>query len=177
MRSLFVKTASAAANVAIRGVEKIVRLSDSAELRTVDAPQFDKTIKERGRLVIVDFYQEDIANTWNEHSGLEHAIKKFPAKVLVAKVDAGRNIELMDRLQVHNIPTYLVYRDGKLLEVFKGKVDQKRFIQVVQYHLDHPHSKPYRDGYIGPLKRDWLPDGIQAIPAGEPMTPLSLDRD
>ena len=164
-----------AVKVAADGVEEVLRISDSAEVRQVDGNEFDQVIKEPGRIVIVDFHNEDVALTDRKKKKLDNAIKHLPSKVLVAKVLAGRNIELMDRIQIHNIPTLRVYRDGKLLEEFKGEVESEAFTKVVEYHLNNPSSKPHHTGYVGPLEKGWLPDGVEVEAKKGGMTPLNVD--
>jgi hypothetical protein len=174
-RSLFLKSASVAVSVVADGGERVFGALNSAEIRTVNGSEFDRVIRESGRLVIVDIHQEDVMVIHSEKSKLDRAIEKLPSKVLVAKVQAGKNIELMDRLQIRQIPTLLVYRNGQLLEEFSGKVDKDRFLEVVHYHLNNPKSKPYHDGYIGPLKKNWLPEGLKPMSKSEPMTHLNLE--
>ena len=149
------------ATVAITGVDQILFKDGYAEVRMVDGDEFDDVINERNRVVIVDFHHEELSVAKNDKSELDASINRLPSKILVAKVLAGRNMELIDRLQIRNLPTLRVYRNGQLLEEFKGKVDKDQFIEVVQYHLDHPNSKPHRGGYIGPIEGDWLPEGVE----------------
>lgn len=162
------------ATVVITGVDQILFKDGYAEVRMVDADQFEEVIKERNRIVIVDFHHEELSVAKSEKSELDASINRLPSKILVAKVLAGRNMELVDRLQIQNLPTLRVYRDGQLLEEFKGKVDKDQFIEAVQYHLDHPNSKPYRGGYIGPIEGDWLPEGVE-LRSMQGMKPLHPD--
>jgi len=164
-----------AVKVAATGVEEILRISDSAEVRQVDGNEFDEVIKSPGRIVIVDFYNEDPTLEQKEKTNLDESIKRLPSRVLVAKVLAGRNIELMDRIQIHNIPTLLVYRNGELLEEFKGEVDSARFTKVVEYHLNNPNSQPHHEGYVGPLNKNWLPKGVELQTREGEVTPLDFD--
>ena len=162
------------ATVAITGVDQILFKGGYAEVRMVDGDQFDEVINERNRVVIVDFHHEELSVAQSDKSKLDASINHLPSKVLVAKVLAGRNMELLDQLQIQNLPTLRVYRNGQLLEEFKGKVDKDQFIEVVQYHLDHPNSKPHRGGYIGPVENDWLPEGVE-LRSATGMTPLKTD--
>lgn len=162
------------ATVAVTAMEQVLFRGDFAEVRSVDAEDFDETIRESGRLVIVDINHEETSVNQSSKSQLDASIARLPSKVLVAKVLAGRNIELLDELQIKNVPTLRVYRNGELLEEFKGKVDEERFLETVNYHLENPNSKPHRAGYIGPLKKNWLPDGVKERSSDPEMTPLDL---
>ena len=157
MRSVAIEVAT----VAITGLDQIIFKGGYAEVRMVDGAEFEAVINESGRVVIADFHHEQISVARSDKSELDASINRLPSRVLVAKVLAGRNMELMDRLQIQNLPTLRVYREGQLLEEFKGTVDQKQFLEIVQYHLDHPNSKPHRGGYIGPIENNWLPEGVE----------------
>ncbi len=165
------------ASVVVTGLEQVFLQGEYAEVRMVDGAEFDAVIKEPGRLVIVDFHHEETSGSYSEKSEFDESVNRLPSKVLIAKVLAGRNIELMDRLQIHNVPTLRVYREGQLLEEFKGKVDTDRFLEVVRYHLANPDSKPRKEGYIGPLQDDWLPEGVQQRPRDGAVTPLDYDLE
>jgi len=168
MRNIVFKMAS----ITVKGVEQILTGRGFAEVRMVDEENFDEVINEKDRLVIVDFHHEETSVAKSDKSDLDASINRLPSNVLVAKVLAGRNIELMDRLNIQNIPTIRLYRNGQLLEEFKGKVDKKRFMGILQYHLDNPNSQPFQKGYIGPLEKNWLPEGMEKIPADGNLTPL-----
>ncbi len=168
MRSIALEVAT----VAIIGLDQIIFKGGYAEVRMVDSAEFDDVINEPGRVVIADFHHEQISVVRSDKSELDVAINRLPSKILVAKVLAGRNMELMDRLQIQNLPTLRVYREGQLLEEFKGDVDEKKFLEIVKYHMDHPNSSPHRGGYIGSIKNDWLPEGVKMRPSS-PATPLN----
>jgi len=170
MRSVALEVAT----VAITGLDQMLFKGGYAEVRMVNGAEFEDIINEPGRVVIADFHHEQISVARSDKSELDAAINRLPSKILVAKVLDGRNMELMDRLQIQNLPTLRVYRGGQLLEEFKGKVDKKQFLEIVQYHLDHPNSKPYRAGYIGPVGNNWLPEGVE-IRGSSSATPLNLD--
>ena len=160
---------------ALEGVEDVLWGEGYAEVRMVDESNFEEAINSPGRLIIVDIHHEEISVARSDKSDLNESINRLPSQVLVAKVLAGKNIVLLDQLQIQNIPTLRVYRDGEILEEFKGKVDKEHFLEIVNYHLNTPNSTPRHTGYIGPLKKDWLPNGVEKTPKGAPITPLNFD--
>lgn len=175
MRTIVYKAATVAMTGVEHGVTQMLTNYGHAEIRMVDGSEFDHVISKSGRLVIVDFHYEETMVLKNDKSDLDKSISRLSSEVLVAKVLADRNVELIDRLQIQTIPTIRVYRDGELLEEFKGKVDNDQFLKTVQYHLDTPNSQPYYNGYIGPLKKDWLPEGIEETASGQSFRPLNAD--
>jgi len=160
------------ASVTLMGVEELVTGKGAAEVRMVDDKDFDSVIHEKDRLVIVDFHHEATSVERNDKVDIDNSISRLSSDVLVAKVLAGRNIELMDRLNIQTIPTLRIYRNGKILEEFKGKVDKEQFLKIVQYHLNNPNSQPFQKGYIGPLDKNWLPEGMEKLPSDGKVTPL-----
>lgn len=169
-RSIFVHMGQ----VALDGFGEVLWGEGYAEIRMVDENNFNETINEPGRLVIVDIHHEEISSPRSDKSDLNKSMNRLPSKVLVGKVLAEKNIALLDHLQIHNIPTLRIYRDGEILEEFKGQVDEEQFLKIVNHHLTNPNSTPKHAGYIGPLKKGWLPEGVEEAPSNSPITPLNF---
>lgn len=171
MRSL----ASQAGVLLLSGVEILLDGSQYAEVRMVTNDDFDEVVNEPGRLVIVDIETEQKTVQRGSKSELDTAMQDLPSKVLIAKVLPERNIALMDRLQIHNIPMLRIYREGVLLEEFTGEVDRDRFISTVNHHLSNPDSKPHQSSHIRPLSENWLPEGVQKKSKDAPSSPFELN--
>lgn len=143
------------------GIERLVIRGDYAEIRLVDGDEFETVINEPGRLVIVAFQNEMTTRSRSESRDLDEAIRRLPAKVLVAKVMAERNAPLLSYLSIPSVPTMRIYSRGKMVKEFKGKVDTDDLLRVVQYHLDNPTGHKGADPYMGPMRTDWMPDGVK----------------
>jgi thioredoxin-like negative regulator of GroEL len=143
------------------GIEQLVIRGDYAEIRMVDGDEFDMAINEPGRLVIVAIQNEMKTDSRSEARELDEAIKRLPAKVLVAKVIAERNAPLLAHLEIPAVPTMRIYNQGKMVKEFNGTVNNDEFLRVVQHYLDNPTDKARGDAYMGPMRTDWMPDGVQ----------------
>ncbi|MBT8037903.1 MAG: hypothetical protein KJO21_10195 [Verrucomicrobiae bacterium] len=157
------------------GIERLVIRGDYAEIRLVDGDEFNEVIHEPGRLVIMSVQKEMTASSRSEVLELDQAIKRLPAKVLVAKVIAEQNAPLLAELNIpRDVPTMRIYSRGKMVKEFQGSVDKDKFLRVVQYHLDNPNVKIHGDAFMGPMHPDWMPEGVEARgkKVAVPVTPL-----
>lgn len=155
-------------------IERLVIRGDYAEVRIVDADEFEMTINEPGRVVIVVFQSGMAESSTPEKREFDDTIKSLPGKVLVAKVMANSNASLLKRLNVNTIPTIMIYSRGEMVRSYKGTVDKDDLVATVNQCLDSS-PKVSQKGYVGPMKKDWLPPGVQTTSGDNidaPMTPL-----
>ena len=139
-------------------VERLVLRGDYAEVRSVDGETFDKVIVERNRVVIVVFHDKLKSTSRSELHNTMEAIKKLPRRVLLAKVTAEANKPLLDKLGISVLPTIRVYQAGRLVRDFGGEMAEEELVSVVN---DCLNRKKYGPGYIGPMDKNWIPDGVQ----------------
>jgi len=142
-------------------VMRLVVSGDYAEIRSVDGEDFEEVINEAKRVVIVVFHRELRASSRGEADELDAAVKKLPGRVLVAKIKAEENRELLDRLSISVMPTVRIYQSGRMVRNFEGGVGKDELISAVNRCLDHSNSGKSGPGYIGPMEKDWLPQGVQ----------------
>jgi len=159
------------------GIEHMMIRGDYAEIRVVEGDEFDKVINEPGRLVIVSVQSELSAGSRGADGELQKEIRRLPAEVLVAKVIAERNRELLHRLNMPIIPTLQIYSRGKLVRQFSGNINKTEFL-VVMNETMKKHASGEAGSSITPLKKDWMPPGIEAEPSKHvsPLTPLNSER-
>ena len=141
-------------------VERLVIRGDYAEIRSVDAEDFDDVIKEPKRVVIVIFDKKLSASSRGKNHDLDEAIKKLPARVLVAKVSAEENRSLMKELNISELPTIRIYQSGSLVSSFERQLGEEELVRVVDRCLNRGKSDGSEAGYIGPMNDDWLPEGV-----------------
>lgn len=156
-------TVIAALSAIAGGVERLVMRGDYAEIRLVDDHEFDNVIREPGRLVIVVVQKELTASSRGQTIDLDHAMKELPGKVLIAKVIAERNSKLISRLEITDVPTIRVYREGYMLRKFDVNVDKDDFVSYISARLRDKPSDFKKDEApdIRPMKEDWLPPGVE----------------
>jgi thioredoxin 1 len=59
----------------------------------------------------------------------------FGEKVLVGKLDADTNSEIVKELGVRNIPTVLIYKDGEVVDRFVGMKPKNDIINMIESHF------------------------------------------
>ena len=142
-------------------VERMVLRGDYAEIRSVDGKDFDKVINERNRVVIVVVHNKIRSSSRSEMHDMDEAIKKLPGRVLVAKVIAEENGPLLQRLNISTLPTIRVYQAGRIIHDFKGGVGKEALIGAVETCLNNSDVRRAGPGYIGPMDKNWIPEGVQ----------------
>jgi thioredoxin 1 len=59
----------------------------------------------------------------------------FGESVLVGKLDADTNIDLVKELGVRNIPTVLIYKNGEVVDRFVGVKTKSEIVSMVESHI------------------------------------------
>lgn len=85
---------------------------------SVNKNNFD-SIKDSDKPVLLDFYA-DWCGPCRMVSPLVDEIAEENPNILVGKVDVGKESELAQTLGVANIPTLIVMRDGKIVNMSVG---------------------------------------------------------
>lgn len=60
----------------------------------------------------------------------------FGNTVLVGKLDADANADLVKELGVRNIPTVLIYKNGEVVDRFVGVKNKNEITTLVEKHID-----------------------------------------
>jgi len=58
------------------------------------------------------------------------------SKVLVGKMNADDNMDLVKELGVRNIPTVLIYKNGEVVDRFVGVKNKNEITTLVEKHID-----------------------------------------
>jgi thioredoxin 1 len=60
----------------------------------------------------------------------------FGESVLVGKLDADANVDVVKELGVRNIPTVLIYKNGEVVDRFVGVKNKNEITTLVEKHID-----------------------------------------
>jgi len=143
---------SAATSMVIRG--------NHAEVRFVDGKDYeDLVLNEKERLVVVVFGNKIRSTSRSEERDFDMALRKLPSSVLVAKVNAEGNGDLLRKHNVYKLPNIRIYKAGSLVRNFGSEVDVEELCSVVENYLNYTSGR-MAAGYIGPMEKDWLPQGV-----------------
>lgn len=61
---------------------------------------------------------------------------EFYEKVSVGKLEADKNRETLVDLNVRNIPTILLYKNGEVVDKSVGAVSKEKLVEMINNHLD-----------------------------------------
>ena len=67
---------------------------------------------------------------------VEEMASEYKNALKVVKVDASQNRRLCLNLRVMNLPTYLLYKNGKEVDRLTGEVDRKKLNSFIVDFLD-----------------------------------------
>ena len=84
-----------------------------------------------GGIVIVDFWAPGCAPCMYVDRIIEELSGRYPEVVFV-KVDVSRYPEVAAEFDVRGIPTVMVFRDGRLVEVLTGTFGRPRLESVIR---------------------------------------------
>jgi len=84
---------------------------DTSKIITVNMPNFDEVLKQG--LVLVDFWAEWCEPCKVQDPILNEIVKETPDNVIIAKLNVDDNKYITQRQAVRNIPTMILYQEGK----------------------------------------------------------------
>ncbi len=90
----------------------------SNPILTLNSSNFDETINKD--FTLVDFWAEWCAPCKALAPVLEEIANKYDGKLKVAKVDIDNQLELATRYGVRSVPTILLFKDGKQINMVVG---------------------------------------------------------
>ena len=103
------------------------------EIMTLD--ELQKSIKDN-KYVVVDFYATWCGPCKAMAPMLEDLSSEYTGRVIFGKVDADLNIEVSKRLQIRNVPTILLYKDGTVVEKIVGMSNKEKIKTSIDKHIN-----------------------------------------
>ena len=85
--------------------------------------KFDDFVKKG--IVLVDFHADWCMPCVMMGPIVEDMSKKFKGKLKVGKVNVEDNQKLAQKHNILSIPTFLIFKDGKIIEQFVGAVSEE----------------------------------------------------
>ena len=143
-------------------VLSLVTGRNTLEVRSVDADGFEKAISQKGRVVVVLFWDEFSPESKSNSRKLEKAMAVLPKGAMLCKVAANKNASLAKELSVAELPTVMIYYEGDLMREYNSDVDPEHLVATVRNYLDTSLYGSGR-GSIEALDENWIPDGVHKL--------------
>ncbi|WP_297441147.1 thioredoxin TrxC [Sulfurimonas sp.] len=96
---------------------------------------FDEVIVNSDIPVIVDFWAPWCGPCKMMAPNFEKAAKKFPLKVLFAKVNTENEQNLGARFGIRSIPTLMIFKNGQEVHRVSGALDENSLSQLVSQFI------------------------------------------
>ncbi len=102
---------------------------------TVSQDQFQKEVLDHKGLVMIDFYADWCAPCKVTSPLIEELSEEIKDMKFV-KVDVDSNPNLASQYSVFSIPTFMIWKDGKVVAQFVGAMGKEGFLD----HIDRAKS-------------------------------------
>ncbi|MCQ2974428.1 MAG: thioredoxin [Bacteroidales bacterium] len=95
---------------------------------------FDQNIN-ASKIAVVDFWTPWCGPCRSMLPIIEKIADKFDGKVLVAKVDADDATDIASKFNIRNVPYFLFFKDGQVVDRHVGKISENDLIDKINSFL------------------------------------------
>jgi len=127
--------------IKLRKLKELMRRSGEKEAqgfpdKPIEANEenFDELIRRYG-LVVVDFWAEWCGPCWMIAPIIEKLAKEYSGKVVFLKLNVDRNRRLAARFGIMSIPTLIIFKDGKPVDMIVGAYPKPLLEARIKKHL------------------------------------------
>ena len=86
-------------------------------------------------LILVDFYADWCGPCRMMAPIVEEIAKELEGKVVVAKLNVDDNPDIAARFQIFSIPTFILFKNGKIEEKIIGAVGKESLLEKITPHI------------------------------------------
>ena len=105
----------------------------------LDETNFNKMIRKDSRLRILEFGSEWCGSCQIMEPVLIYLINKYGDEIVIVKIDMETSYLLVNRFRIYTRPTYLFFREGKIVDFLIGTVSKNNFENKIKIQLSN-HS-------------------------------------
>lgn len=107
----------------------------SDKIQTFTDGNFDETVIESGRPVLVDFWAEWCSPCRRLAPTVDALAVDFDGRVTVGKLNVDENPNTAGRFSIRGIPTLLLFKGGQIVESVVGLTDRDHLKQLIDKHV------------------------------------------
>jgi thioredoxin 1 len=111
-------------------------------LKEVTKDNFDQEVVQSQQPVLVDFWGPRCGPCLALMPYVEELASDYEKVLKMVKVDASQNRRLCLNLKVMNLPTYLLFKDGKEVDRLAGDVDREKLKNFVGDFVQSQEESP-----------------------------------
>lgn len=99
-------------------------------VKHINKQDFQKEVLDEKGLVLVDFYA-DWCGPCRMTAPIIEELANEEKNVKFVKVNVDENPDLASQYQIFSIPTFLIFKDGKVVHQFVGALSKEGFIDEI----------------------------------------------
>ena len=107
----------------------------SQKITTINKDNFKSAVLENKAPVLVDFWAEWCGPCRMVAPIVDQLAEAFDGRVAVGKVNIDEQEELAAQFGVMSIPTFLVFKDGSVVDKMVGALPRPQLEQMLNKHL------------------------------------------
>ena len=107
----------------------------SDRIQTFTDGNFDQTVIQSGRPVLVDFLAEWCGPCRRLAPTVDALAVDFDGRVTVGKLNVDENPNTAGRFSIRGIPTLLLFKGGQIVESVVGLTDRDHLKQLIERHV------------------------------------------
>lgn len=96
---------------------------------TLSKDNFDKEVLKSQQPVLVDFWAAWCGPCKMVAPTVDEIAKQYAGKVKVGKLNVDENQEVAAKYGVMSIPTFMIFKDGKIVSQFVGVQPKEKFVE------------------------------------------------
>jgi thioredoxin 1 len=107
----------------------------SDKIQTFTDGNFDQTVIQSGKPVLVDFWAEWCGPCRRLAPTVDAVATDFDGRVTVGKLNVDENPNTAGRFSIRGIPTLLLFKGGQIVESVVGLTDRDHLKQLIEKHV------------------------------------------
>ena len=111
------------------------KTAGTAISNTSDA-DFKQDVLKSAKPVLVDFWATWCVPCHQMEPILEDVASQYANKLKVVKVDVDANQQLVDAYHIDEMPTFVVFKDGKQIDAMVGAVPKRDLVAAIEKYIN-----------------------------------------